>query len=182
MPGIGNKRFATQVEPHLEMLYRAAYRLTHKRTDAEDLVQDTCIRACLKIDRSLSPEQVKSWLLRVLYNVFVDGARRVRVSPIDPYEDGTTLAASAASTDPDPEECVAAEQREAQLHSAWQSLEPGHRLLLALRAEGYSLAEVSDITGIEMDALTMRLYRARQNLTRALNEKAQQSGPRLEAI
>lgn len=176
-------RFKTLIEPHLEALYRAAYRLTRNSADAEDLVQDTCIRACLKLDELHSSGQVKSWLMRVLHNVFIDGARRAKSSPIDAFENGTKLAASSAAVELTPEESAAAADREAQLHRAWLSLDRGHRMLLALRAEGYSLAEMSQVTGIAMDALTMRLYRARQNLTRALRtEQAPPSGTRMEAI
>jgi RNA polymerase sigma-70 factor (ECF subfamily) len=182
MPRIDKKRFAMLIEPHLESLYRAAFRLTRNRTDAEDLVQDTCVRACLKIDELRSSKRVKSWLLRVLHNVFVDGARRKQASPVDIYADGTDLTAACASSELTPEESFTATQREVQLHRAWLSLEHGHRMLLALRAEGYSLPEISQITDIAMDALTMRLYRARQNLSSAL--KGEQTTPqtRLEAI
>jgi RNA polymerase sigma-70 factor (ECF subfamily) len=183
MPGIDRKRFATLIEPHLESLYRAAYRLTRNRSDAEDLVQDTCIRACLNINELRSSKRVKSWLLRVLNNVFIDGARRKQASPVDVYANGTNLTAACASSELTPEESFSATQREAQLHRAWLSLDHGHRMLLALRAEGYSLPEISQITGIAMDALTMRLYRARQNLTIALTgEQTTKPQTRMEAI
>jgi DNA-directed RNA polymerase specialized sigma24 family protein len=65
----------------------------------------------------------------------------------------------------------------AQLERAWGLLDRGHRALLALRAEGYSLPEISGITNIAMVALTMRLYRARQSLTRCLNEERRPSSP-----
>ncbi|HWL62327.1 MAG TPA: RNA polymerase sigma factor [Steroidobacteraceae bacterium] len=65
MPDKTNQRFHRLIEPHLDALFRAAYRLTRNRPDAEDLVQEACVRAFERLD-SLSEEgAVKSWLLRV---------------------------------------------------------------------------------------------------------------------
>lgn len=178
MPGIDHKRFSALIEPHLDALFRAAYRLTRNRADAEDLVQATCVRACERLAELREP--VKGWLLRVMHNLFVDGTRRARVSPIDAGID-MDMAASACAG-PTPEESLAVRQRVAQLEQAWLRLEQGQRALLGLRAEGYSLAEISSITGIAMDALTMRLYRARQNLTRCLQQVQVPSAIPMEAV
>jgi RNA polymerase sigma-70 factor, ECF subfamily len=178
MPGTDHKRFSALIEPHLEALFRAAFRLTRNRADAEDLVQETCVRACEHLEQLREP--VKSWLLRVMHNLFVDGARRTRISPIEAGNE-VELAASACSA-PTPEESLATRQRVAQLEQAWCRLEPGQQALLALRAEGYSLAEIATITGIAMDALTMRLYRARQNLTRCLQQQAPSPAIPMEAV
>jgi RNA polymerase sigma factor (sigma-70 family) len=169
VPGIDNERFSALIEPHLDALFRAAYRLTRNRADAEDLVQETCIRACEKLTELRESGPVKSWLLKVMHNRFVDGARHARLSPIDVYENVTILATPCP--DPTPEESLDNSQRVAQLERAWGQLDRGHRALLALKAEGYTLPEICAITNIAMDALTMRLYRARQNFTRCLQQQ-----------
>jgi len=166
-----SRRFTGLIEPHLEALFRTAYRLARNRADAEDLVQETCIRAYVRLGELREREPVKAWLLRVLHNVFLDGARRARRSPIARSEDSTDLAASTASSDPTPEESACTAQREERLHRAWLALDRGHRALLALRAEGYTVGEIAEITGIAPDALNMRLYRARQSLARHLDEQ-----------
>ncbi len=181
MPRSDNKRFTSLVEPHLDALFRAAYRLTRNRADAEDLVQETCVRACERLDGLEDAGPVKSWLLRVMHNRFVDGARRARVSPIDVHAD--SAESTAPCPHPTPEESLASAQRMAQLERAWQRLDRAQQALLALRAEGYTLPEISKITNIAVDALTMRLYRARQNLTRSLQqERAPSSTPFMEAV
>jgi RNA polymerase sigma factor (sigma-70 family) len=180
MPGIDHKRFSSLIEPHLDALFRAAFRLTRNRADAEDLVQETCIRACERLDRLQEP--VKSWLLHVMHNLFIDGARRARVSPIDARENGTHLAEGVVCPFPTPDESLEQRQRVAQLERAWQRLDRGHQALLALRAEGCTLAEISAITNIAMDALGMRLYRARQNLTRCLRQEQAPSTVPMEAV
>jgi RNA polymerase sigma factor (sigma-70 family) len=171
MPGSDNKRFSSVVEPHLDALFRAAYRLTRNRADAEDLVQNTCVRAYGRLNELRDAGPVKSWLLRVMHNLFVDDMRRARRSPIDPVGNVMGIATAAACPGPTPEESLDNSQRMAQLERAWQRLDRGHRAVLALRAEGYKLPEIARITNIAMDALTMRLYRARQSLTRRLHEE-----------
>jgi RNA polymerase sigma-70 factor, ECF subfamily len=165
------RRFTNLVEPHLEALFRAAYRLTRNRSDAQDLVQDTCIRAYVNLGELRENEPVKAWLLRVLHNLFVDGARRTRRSPISGSADDTDAdtSISIASPHPTPEESACAAEREERLHRAWLALDVRHRALLALRAEGYSLREIADITGMSPDSLHARLYRARQSLARHLD-------------
>jgi RNA polymerase sigma-70 factor (ECF subfamily) len=171
MPGQHNQRFRTLVEPHLEALFRAAYRLTRNTADAEDLVQETCVRACVRLETLREAGPVKAWLLRVMHNLFIDDTRRARLSPIDPAGNAAEHAEATASPAPTPEESLQHAQSAAQLERAWQQLDRGHRALLALRAEGYTLPEISRITHIAMDALTMRLYRARQSLTRCLRDQ-----------
>jgi RNA polymerase sigma factor (sigma-70 family) len=172
-----SRRFTGLIEPHLEALFRTAYRLARNRADAEDLVQETCVRAYVRLGELRESEPVKAWLLRVLHNLFLDGARRARRSPIARTEDSTELAHSTASPDPTPEESAYTAQREQRLHLAWLALDRGHRALLALRAEGYTVDEIAEITGIAPDALTMRLYRARQSLARHLDEQPAPAHP-----
>jgi RNA polymerase sigma-70 factor (ECF subfamily) len=183
MPATDNQRFKTLIEPQLDALFGAAYRLSRNRADAEDLVQDTCIRACLRLDELRETEPVRAWLLRVLHNLFVDGTRRTQRSPVTASATVDALAAALACPDPTPEESACNGQREAALERAWLSLDRDQRALLGLRAEGYTLAEISSITRIAMDALTMRLYRARKNLTRCLkDQQALPTESRREAV
>lgn len=175
----GVQRFKALIEPHLDALFRAAYRLARNRSDAEDLVQETCVRAYDHIAELRESEPVKGWLLRVLHNVFVDGARRTKRSPVATRAEGGELD-SCASPGPNPEEAAYAAQREELLQRAWLKLERGHRALLALRAEGYTLDEISKITGLALDVLNARLYRARQSFARHLKEEQMSPAARKE--
>lgn len=163
-------RFKGLIEPHLDALFRAAFRLTRHRADAEDLVQETCVRAYLRVGELRESLPVKAWLLRVLHNVFVDGVRRWRRSPVAIAGDDGELASSACS-EPNPEERVGLAEREEQLQRAWSKLDRGHRALLAVRAEGYTPQEIAEITGLDVEALNARLYRARVSLARHLQEE-----------
>ena len=160
-----------QGEPALtaevETIYRVAYRLTGNRHDAEDLVQDVCERALSKAPEFASADDCRRWLLRVLYNRFVDGTRARRrrrffLSAADSRE------ADSARHWQDPAEQT---DDEAALGRAWSRLEPAQQALLSLSAEGHDLAEISRITGIDRHSLSSRLYRARTSLARYLQDE-----------
>ena len=169
------RKFKALIEPELEALHRAAYRLVRNRPDAEDLVQETCVRAIERLGDLRETESVRSWLLTVLHNVFIDGARRARRSPVAIGHD-ENLGESICPV-PNPEARASMSQREEQLCNAWSKLDRGHRLLLALRAEGYSIGEMAQITALPTEALYARLYRARQNFAQNLDDE---SSSRLE--
>lgn len=162
------RRFTALIEPHLHAMFRAAYRLSRNKADADDLVQETCVRAFLKIADLRAGHPVKPWLLRVMHNLFVDGARRARLGAVSRVAGSEDAADSTESPEPDPEAVAYTAQREELLQRAWVKLDRGQRALLALRAEGYTLAEVAQITGLSTDAITARLYRARQSFARHL--------------
>lgn len=162
------RRFHRLIEPHLDALFRAAFRLAGNSADAEDLVQDTCIRAFQRLAELHQSSSAKGWLLSVLYNRFVDSVRRRRRSPVS-IEPLATIDRSACP-ELNPEEQAMCRESEDALHRAWLRLEPSQQALLALRAEGYSAAEIAEITGLPIEALYARLYRARLNLAQHLKE------------
>jgi len=166
VPNPDAKRFEMLIEPHVDVLFRAAHRLARNRADAEDLVQETCVRAYEHNALPRDPKLVKPWLLRVMHNLFIDGVRRARIVSLASSGDDEAGASSAAHESP--EESLNTAQGEDQLHRAWLKLDRNHRALLALQAEGYSVREISEITGLDTEALNSRLYRARRNLARHL--------------
>jgi RNA polymerase sigma-70 factor (ECF subfamily) len=161
------KRFSLRIEPYLDKLYRAAYRLTQRRAEAEELFQDTCVRAYSMRDSWEAAQSPLGWLMRVQYNLFIDGIRknnRSVVVPIGDVED----AGSAAGGGFDPETCANDARRFAIVHEAWTKLKRDQQALLALRVEGYTLPEIQEITGLEVTVINSRLQRARQSLARHL--------------
>jgi len=158
--------FARLIAPHLDALYRAAYRLTGNRADAEDLVQDVCVRAYANLRSLEELDQPKSWLMKIQYRLFVDGARRRGRSPLRATADD--LDATCASTDPGLEELAECSLAERRIVDAWRRLGKEQRALLALHVEGYTLAELQSITDLSADVLKARLYRARVHLGRLL--------------
>jgi RNA polymerase sigma factor (sigma-70 family) len=167
-------RFAELVEPHYATMYRVAYRLTRSTHDAEDLAQETCVRAFSQLEALERLEQPRGWLLRVLYRLFVDATRRYERRNVDSL-DG--LDDVLVSEGPSPaEEADRALDRE-RLDIAWRYLDEEQRALLALHdVEGHSLAELREITGLKEGTLKSRLHRARVRLGKLLQSAPALSG------
>lgn len=161
-------RFEDVLRPHFEALHRAAMRLTRSRSDAEDLVQDVVLRAWPELERLEAVDSPRAWLLKIQYRAFVDGKRRDSRSPFveSAFDVDCDLA---ASSDPGPDDRAETTLRQRRLARVWPVLDPGQRALLALHAEGYSLAELEEITGLTRNAVGVRLHRARARLARLLD-------------
>jgi RNA polymerase sigma-70 factor, ECF subfamily len=168
MPESETESFDRLVAPHLETLFRVAYRLVRNTADAEDLVQDTCVTACGNLAALSAADSSLHWLLRVQQNRFIDGARRRNRSPVLAEESWD--ADPVAADYPDPELLLQQVQNEQLLEQAFQQLDEFQRTLLGLRAEGYDLAEIESITGVSRSVLSVRLHRARLCLSRKLAE------------
>jgi RNA polymerase sigma-70 factor, ECF subfamily len=171
MPEPPGKEFGTKIEPLLDKLFRAAYRLTGNSADAEDLVQDAALRAFTKADAFFGAKSPLAWLMRVQHNLFIDGVRQKQRSPLRPLQSDHE-ASWAIDENADPEEHMAEAQRMELVQRASLRLTKEQRALLALRVEGYSLAEISEITGYGVDVLNARLHRARRSLAKHLKHDA----------
>lgn len=169
MPDSAKTQFDAFVRPHLETLYRVAYRLVRNAADAQDLVQDTCVVACRSLPELSGADSPLRWLLRVQHNRFIDGVRRSRKSPVvagGEVEDATPPTGRSV----DPELLLQQAQSVQLLEQAFLKLDEMQRTLLGLRIEGYDLPEIEAITGVDRRVLSKRLQRARRSLARHLLE------------
>lgn len=173
---VDEPRFDELIAPHLATLFRVACRLTGSASDAQDLVQDTCIAACEHPAALGAAAQPLHWLLRVLNNRFIDGVRRRRRSPLVALDEASGPAHFASQT-PGPEELLQQSDAERQLERAFRQLDDMQRTLLSLRAEGYGLTEIEAITGIGREVLRARLHRARRSLAARLHEQVGTDAP-----
>jgi RNA polymerase sigma-70 factor (ECF subfamily) len=158
--------FSTLIAPHLVALFRSAYRLTGNRPDAEDIVQEVCLRAYTHLATVRALEQPKSWLLKIAYRVFVDAVRRRARSPVRTTAED--FDSTRRSDQPSPEDDAEGELAERRLLDALATLDREQRALLALHVEGYSLAELAAMTNLSTDVLKARLYRTRVRLGKLL--------------
>ncbi len=157
------ERFEALVQPHYEVLYRTAYRLTRSTHDAEDLAQEVCVRAYPRLEEIERLDRPRGWLLRVMYRVFVDSVRRYEHAHVGSLE--TVDANALVADEPDPEDLLDQGIRARQLNAAWRHLDNEQRALLALHdIEGHSLAELQEVTGLKQGTLKSRLFRARVRL------------------
>lgn len=168
MPESETASFDKLVTPHLETLFRVAYRLVRNTADAEDLVQETCVAACGSLAALAAADSSLHWLLRVQQNRFIDSVRRRSRSPV--LAEDSWDAEPLAADYPDPELLLQQVQNEQLLEQAFQQLDEFQRTLLSRRTEGYDLPEIESITGVGRKVLSVRLHRARLCLSRKLAE------------
>jgi RNA polymerase sigma-70 factor (ECF subfamily) len=170
MPDPRTDRFDALVAPHLETLLRVAYRLVRNQSDAQDLVQETCIAACEHPADIGSADHPERWLLRVLHNRFIDRTRHRKRSPLVTIEEADSENPLICGK-PGPEESLLHSDTQQALARAFLKLEESQRTLLVLRIEGYDLGEIESITGIGREVLRARLHRARRSLARHLEQQ-----------
>lgn len=171
MPRTDATRLTGFIEPHLGALRRAAYRLCRSAADAEDLVQEVCVRAYEKLGELDAVAAPRAWLLRVQYHLHVDGVRRARPRT-ESFDDPHLRDEEPVACADDPEQDAEGAALGERLSAAWPSLNADQQALLALHAEGYTLAELCEITGLPLSALKARLHRARVRLGKLLQQQA----------
>jgi len=175
--------FEADARPHLDTVYAAALRLTRSQVDAEDLVQDTLVRAYRFYDRFEAGTNFKAWLLRIQMNTFVNRyrrnvrERRVLDSPMaTPVGEGVMGRASMRGlTDP-----VGDAQRKLigrEIAHAFDKLsEDARAMVLLADVEELSYKEIAEIVACPIGTVMSRLHRARKQLQLSLQAQAVQLG------
>jgi RNA polymerase sigma-70 factor (ECF subfamily) len=165
--------FEAVIRPHLGPLYRLAYRLSGRREDAEDLVQDLLTKLYARRDEFAKVEHPRSWLMRVLYRMFIDQRRQRMRSPLHLVPDTPSGDPEShlerLSTDDGPAMATERDDRQRILLDAVARLSEDHRRVLALHdIEGYTLEEMQEIIDCPIGTLKSRLHRARARLRELL--------------
>lgn len=175
--GEAQASFEQLVRPHYQALFRVASRFTGSRADAEDLVQETCLRAYRHIAKVQSLDNPLTWLLCILRRLYIDRMRRYERTNVSSVDDG--VLAEIASTAPDPAESVNSEQVARRIERGLRKLNAEQRSLLILHdVEGYSLNELESITALKLGTIKSKLHRARVKLGRMLQADGEMAGPK----
>lgn len=165
--------FEVLIRPHLQPLYRVAYRLTGRREDAEDLVQELLVKLYGRRREVETIDRLRPWLLRVLYCQFIDNHRRHTRSPLYLAADAGTADPldSLAATDGDPESITEQAAETRALLAAVDRLSEDHRIVISLHdVEGYTLEEIQAMLDCPIGTLKSRLHRARARLRELLGQ------------
>ncbi|HKQ31205.1 MAG TPA: RNA polymerase sigma factor [Burkholderiales bacterium] len=169
--------FEQLVSPHLDYLYKLAYRFTGATDRADDLIQDLLVRLYPRQGELARIEQLRPWLVRVMYRQFIDHMRRDARAPHMSIADSDLAGADAdgdpyaevANDAPSPELELELNLNREQLLLAWEQLSDDHKALLALyEIEGYTLAELEAMLELARGTLKSRLHRARAHLAKLL--------------
>ena len=170
--------FEDEAIPHLDTLYRVALRLAGDESRAEDLVQDTMLKAFRAWNQYRPGTNARAWLLTILRNTFINDYRRRKREPIatdleavEPYAIHDRLA------DTDPEGAFFSRIVDAQVLEAIDALPPDFREVLVLSdVEELGYAEIAETIGIPVGTVKSRLFRARRILQGRLYDHAVEMG------
>jgi RNA polymerase sigma-70 factor (ECF subfamily) len=180
---VARRLFEAEVRPHLDSLYSTALRLTRSPVDAEDLVQDTLVRAYRFYDRFEAGTNFKAWLLRIQMNAFVNRYRRaarerqVFEGPMAvPVGEGVMSRSTMRGlVDPvgDAQRRIIAQE----INRAFEELsDDGRAMVLLADVEELSYKEIAEVIGCPIGTVMSRLHRARKQLQSSLQQHAAQLG------
>jgi RNA polymerase sigma-70 factor, ECF subfamily len=166
-------------------LYRTIVAITKNPADAEDVLQDTFLRAYLARDTFEGRSSIYSWLTRIAINTALMVLRKRRVRSeflFDPQPDerGESISFEVRDSAPNPEELCALHQNQLKTLHALRRLRPHLREPIRMQVtHGSSIREISRALNISEAAVKSRLYRARQRLSATHNEEGQRRAARL---
>ena len=177
------QEFCAESTTHLDALYGFALRLTRNPADAEDLVQETFLRACRFKDSFAPGTNMRAWLFKILSNLFINRYRRTsRESLALDGVEGSSIAEAALSRESvrllrEPEAHFEAPFFSEHVARALESLPPDFRAVVVLSdIEEFSYKEIAEIMGCPIGTVMSRLHRARRALQRQLVGYARGAG------
>jgi RNA polymerase sigma-70 factor (ECF subfamily) len=161
--------FGTLVDRYQNRLYPTVSRLMGSAEDAEDVLQDTFVRAFEKLDQFQGESSFYTWIYRIAVNLALSGHRRRRVRmPLRPRLDrGTVFEGDPPdeSADADPTAPLERAEREMIVAAALNQLVPEHRAVIVLKDfDGHRYEEISAILDIPIGTVRSRLHRGRCEL------------------
>jgi RNA polymerase sigma-70 factor (ECF subfamily) len=175
-------RFEAEALPLLPGLYSAAFRLTRNAADAEDLVQETFLRAYRGFHQFEPGTNLKAWLYRILTNTFINSYRKKQREPqtdsLDETEDWYLYSRMAErGTEPSAETSVIEALPDEDVQEALSSLPEQFRIAVLLAdVEGFSYKEIAEITEVPIGTVMSRLHRGRKALEKRLWDVVRERG------
>ena len=157
--------FATEALSYIDSLYGTALRLTRKTQDAEDLVQDTYLKAFRASRQFERGTNLKAWLFTILHNTFRNMRRHDGRNPVDVDSETVERAADAAGDERTPEQLLSRATLDVDLQAALDDLPEAFRQAVWLRdVEEFSYAEIAKIVDVPIGTVMSRISRGRKML------------------
>jgi len=178
------ERFQLEALPLLDSLYAGALRMTRNPADAEDLIQETMMRAYRAFDRFEPGTNLKAWLFRILTNAYINTYRKKQREPLKVSQDEVAefdLYRELKNHDPQfeitPETLVLDSLVDTDIIEAIDDLPEQFRMAVVLSdVEGFSYAEMAQIMDVPLGTVMSRLHRGRKALQKRLWDIARDRG------
>jgi RNA polymerase sigma-70 factor (ECF subfamily) len=176
--------FEALTQEHLPRLYAFALRLTGEHAAAEDLVQETYLKAYQAFHQFVPDRSARPWLMKILLNTFRDHVRRECHAPpsfypedLDAWYQASWQSHRSVIRAADPEEQVMGRSFADEVTAALADLSADFRTVVLLAdIEGYSYREIADLVECPLGTVMSRLARARKILRETLREYARKHG------
>jgi RNA polymerase sigma-70 factor, ECF subfamily len=175
--------FFTEVMPHVQTLFGAALRLTRSTSDAEDLVQETCLKAFKSFEQFELGTNCKAWLFRILTNTFINKYRRkVKEKEIidNEFQSPTLFAPkdkSYKNKDVTPENVLIDKVLSDEVLNALNKVPIDFKIVVVLSdIYGFAYKEIAEMVSIPIGTVMSRLFRGRRVLQEQLFEYAIKEG------
>jgi RNA polymerase sigma-70 factor, ECF subfamily len=174
-------RFSELAMPYMQPLYTAALRMTRNPSDAEDLVQETFLKAYRSFDRFEEGTNLKAWLYKILTNTYINAYRSAKRRPeradVEDVEDlylyRRLSELQGLETGRSAEDEVLHNITDDEVKRAIESLPETFRMAVLLAdVEGFSYKEIAEITDVPIGTVMSRIHRGRKALQKALTEYA----------
>lgn len=180
--GDRSREFEEVALVHLDALYRSALRLTHNRSEAEDLVQETCLRAFRGFHRFNPGTNCRAWLFTILRNAFLNRIRQASRDVLagelaDPESTTFPRVAEALPARAHPDEQFFQTVLHGDVDRALKALPlPFREAVILADLEGLAYKEIAQVVGCPIGTVMSRLSRGRELLRQALGRFAQEHG------
>jgi RNA polymerase sigma-70 factor (ECF subfamily) len=164
------------VEKYQNRVYSLILSIVGGREDAEDIVQESFVKAYLSLKNFRGESSFYTWIYRVAYNMAIDFRRRVSrrngvVTEPRLNDQNESVQVEGVAQDGDPEKSAERKQLAATLDEAMAQLSEEHRAVIVLREiEGMSYAEIADVLGVSQGTVMSRIHYAKKHLQKALKE------------
>jgi RNA polymerase sigma-70 factor (ECF subfamily) len=165
---------ASDALAYVDQLYATALRLTRSPSDAEDLVQDTYLKAFRAAGQFRPGTNLKAWLFTILQNTFRNLRRDRGREPVD-IDSETVERAPVRADAPDPEQRLIAKSLDADVREALDSLPPAFREAVWLRdVEDLAYADIAQVLDVPIGTVMSRISRGRRLLQQRLQDRRQE--------